>query len=192
MQHDRYLECNGQTFSASKFPKLYKALGTNRVPNYQGVFLRGYGSQRYSQNNGNQIGNTSTNYSSGNLGSIQGDATREFMTWATGLWASNLIHGHPIDNAGSTSRWRWLHNYSLIPKHGIGNTESGHVYRYTYTPESCGENGCSGGSLNERVIDVPYSDYSEWGWVMAHSEAMPTANEIRPINIAVRYFIKAK
>lgn len=159
MQHDRYLECNGQTFSASKFPKLYKALGTNRVPNYQGVFLRGYGSQRYSQNNGNQIGNTSTNYSSGNLGSIQGDATREFMTWATGLWASNLIHGRPIDNAGSTSSWRWLHNYSLIPKHGIG---------------------------------VPYTDYSEWGWVMAHSEAMPTANEIRPINIAVRYFIKAK
>ena len=43
MTNGNYLECNGQAFDTSKYKKLYKALGTNHVPDYRGVFLRGYG-----------------------------------------------------------------------------------------------------------------------------------------------------
>lgn len=46
------------------------------TPNYQGVFLRGYGSQSYSQVNGSIMGQTETVYSSDSLGVIQGDAIR--------------------------------------------------------------------------------------------------------------------
>jgi microcystin-dependent protein len=53
-----YLRCNGQSFSTSSYPKLYKALGNNRVPNYDGEFLRGAGNGR------------------GSVGSTQGDAIR--------------------------------------------------------------------------------------------------------------------
>lgn len=61
-----WLVCNGQSTAA--YPKL-KAIVGNNVPNYQGVFLRGYGSQ------------TSTHYgtvthSSAGLGELQGDAIR--------------------------------------------------------------------------------------------------------------------
>jgi len=47
------------------------------VPNYQGMFLRGYGSQAHAQENGSTIGITSTTHASGSLGVAQGDATRK-------------------------------------------------------------------------------------------------------------------
>lgn len=50
-------------------------IGVN-VPNYQGMFLRGYGSQIHTKNNGSTVGNTATNHASGNLGTVQGDAIR--------------------------------------------------------------------------------------------------------------------
>ena len=50
-----YLPCDGNQYSASSYPNLFNVLGEMyggdsnqgwfRVPNYQGVFLRGYGSQ---------------------------------------------------------------------------------------------------------------------------------------------------
>ena len=49
---DNWLECNGQSFDTSKYPELYKILGSNKVPNYQGMFLRGYGSQTVNQYEG--------------------------------------------------------------------------------------------------------------------------------------------
>lgn len=47
-----WLECDGQTFSKTQFPQLFETLGTTKVPDYRGMFLRGYGSQTYSQDNG--------------------------------------------------------------------------------------------------------------------------------------------
>ena len=68
----------GQTYSA-----LSGIVGT-KTPNYQGMFLRGYGSQAYAQNNGSTVGVTSTTYSSGALGQVQGDAMRIiFGGWHT-------------------------------------------------------------------------------------------------------------
>lgn len=59
-----WLECNGQAFNTSQNPKLYAALGRGNVPDYRGLFLRGWahGSGAYDPDAGRAIG------------SIQGDA----------------------------------------------------------------------------------------------------------------------
>ena len=38
-----FFACNGQTFSATDYPKLYDVLGTRTVPDYRGLFMRGTG-----------------------------------------------------------------------------------------------------------------------------------------------------
>ena len=57
------------------YPELFVLLG-GQVPDLRGLFLRGYGSQTYAQNNGSTVGITSTMHSSGTLGLVQGDGTR--------------------------------------------------------------------------------------------------------------------
>lgn len=37
-----WLECNGQVFNTTDNPQLFAALGTNSVPDYRGLFLRGW------------------------------------------------------------------------------------------------------------------------------------------------------
>ncbi|WP_455654323.1 hypothetical protein [Phascolarctobacterium sp.] len=83
-----WLLCNGQ--SCALFPELVKILGKSTVPNYQGIFLRGYGSQ------------VSTHYgtvthSSAALGELQGDAIRNiYGSWNSGQyqWSSDgAIYG---------------------------------------------------------------------------------------------------
>lgn len=70
-----WLECNGQNFDPTVYPELFAIVGPT-VPDLRGLFLRGYGSQAYAQNNGTTVGVTSTLHSSGQLGQVQGDATR--------------------------------------------------------------------------------------------------------------------
>ena len=65
---DNWLECNGQSISSAVYPELVGVIGWN-IPNYQGVFLRGYGGQ------------TSYHYGavghwSAGLGELQGDTIR--------------------------------------------------------------------------------------------------------------------
>jgi hypothetical protein len=72
---NKWLECNGQSVSSSVYPELFALVGGN-VPDYRGLFLRGHGSQAHAQNNGSTVGVTSTTHSSGALGTVQGDATR--------------------------------------------------------------------------------------------------------------------
>ena len=89
-----WLECNGQSFSTTQFPQLYETLGTTRVPDYQGMFLRGYGEQDYAQVNGlvatyeglsdidgkrTYASPTNTTYFSGDIGKIQGDSSRRVI-----------------------------------------------------------------------------------------------------------------
>ncbi len=47
------------------------------MPDYRGIFLRGYGSLSYAQLNGTLNGVTTTTYTSSALGVIQGDAIRD-------------------------------------------------------------------------------------------------------------------
>ena len=78
-----WLLCNGQSCSA--YPELVKVLGKSTVPNYQGIFLRGYGSQ-VSTHYG------TVNHSSAALGELQGDAIRNiYGSWDNGIntWNSD-------------------------------------------------------------------------------------------------------
>jgi hypothetical protein len=74
--YENWLECNGQ--STAGYPDLAAIVGAT-VPNYKGMFLRGYGSQNHSKNNGSTVGVTGTTHSSGDLGAIQGDAIRNIV-----------------------------------------------------------------------------------------------------------------
>lgn len=80
--YDEYfLDCDGRTIQAADYPELVRVLAGEeatscRIPNYGGLFLRGYGSQQHTQNNGSLIGATATTHSSGELGEVQGDAIR--------------------------------------------------------------------------------------------------------------------
>lgn len=138
------MECDGQTTAA--YPALAAIVG-GTVPDYRGMFLRGYGSQNYSQMNGSLNGVTSTNYSSGLLGIIQGDAARNI----TGTFAAKA------------------HSFN------IGVNTTGAFYDLGWG------NGAVGGGSPQ-----PHA------WGFDTSRVIPTANEIRPVNIAVRYLIKAQ
>jgi hypothetical protein len=66
-------------------------LGKASVPDFRGLFLRGYGSQNHTQNNGTTVGVTSTLYASGSLGTVQGDAIRNITGEVLSNDDENLI-----------------------------------------------------------------------------------------------------
>ncbi len=76
-----WLECNGQSITKDQYPKLTAVLagtgaGQATIPDLRGLFLRGYGQQSHSQNNGSEAGVTATVHKSGSLLNVQGDAMR--------------------------------------------------------------------------------------------------------------------
>lgn len=174
MTHGDYLECNGQAFDPKKYPRLYKALGDNHVPDYRGVFLRGYGAR-------------DGKHESGSLGSVQGDATIEYKTWATGYYdPQDFVF---VDYSGTSLYWNVFHSYSTI---GFQNLESDpirrNIYKYRLVPGS--EN--SSPQLIEESYPINYNYGAYAYWIMSNRKVAPIADEIRPINVAVRYFIKAR
>lgn len=146
-----WLECNGQYFQQSAYPKLYEVLGTNRVPNLQGLYLRGYGSQSHIQNNGSIIGSTNTTHRSGALQSVQGDSIRE-------------IYG--------TFKFESLPSGSVSPYYGH-----------------------AGAFYTVGINDGHSATGRDPGNYLSHfyaSRVTPVSNEVRPVSMAVRYFIRAK
>lgn len=144
-----WMECNGQFFEIAAYQDLYIALGqTNRVPDYRGLFLRGYGSQTHIQNNGSLIGNTRTTHTSGQLGQIQGDAIRN-------------IYGE-VQAAGFEER------------DDIHSRVTGCCY------------------INQKYdIGSPGGEDFDYGFGLDASRIVPTANEVRVVNTAVRYLIRS-
>lgn len=139
-----WLECNGQAIpSGLEYKEIRQIYGSN-LPDYRGVFLRGYGSITYSQNNGSRVGITATTHSSGALGYIQGDSIRN----ATGQSGATIGGGH----SGIIYTKGVPEVYWIASAHTLGT----------------------------------YSTYIDF------SRVLPTANEIRPINKAVRYIIKVR
>ena len=144
-----WLECNGQ--SASAYPALVAVLGKNTVPDYRGVFLRGYGSVTT-----NHFGNVV--HESNSLGSIQGDAMIQLPTSyfyaALGRIGSDYASESQQNAFSCSGAFSYISTYNTAMK--TGNSDN-------------------------------------WGrkYKLDFSGAIPTANEIRPVNIAVRYFIKA-
>ena len=175
-------------------------LGSNKTPNFQGMFLRGAGSQSFTQDNGdlNETGNN-TVYSSGSIGSIQGDGMRRLYGGAGPFQFTNPnnieygIYGNYMKFAG------------VGGSHELGFGSSGSVGPFApipYMEYSLSGDPESGYTLSSSInyfegisTLTEYSDSTAWttmwvGW--DSSWAAPTANEIRPVNIAVKYYIRAK
>lgn len=139
-ENGTWLECNGQSCAA--YPELVRALGSDTVPDYRGVFLRGLGSV------------TSTHYGtvqhqSSELGELQGDAIRNIYGDFSTLDAGDIEY--------PTGAFQHAIDKSIV--------NCGHVaWSSTY---------------NDYLVS--FNAYY----------VVPTANEDRPINRAVRYFIKA-
>jgi hypothetical protein len=132
-----WLDCNGQAFSAATYPELYAALGTTVVPNYAGMFLRGYGGQYSYHYN-------TVYHSSDGLGVVQGDAIR------------NIVGSFVTDMDFQKSSGAFYAGGSDTVDYG--------------------------GSGNDGEIDM----------IFDASSVVPTALENRPVNVAVRYLIRAK
>ena len=137
---DNWLECNGQSISSAVYPELVALIGWN-VPNYQGVFLRGYGGQ------------TSYHYGavghwSAGLGELQGDGIREISA-----------------------------SFSTGGQHGIGGAS--------------GSFGVTGGQGYDWKYGGTGNHY--WGGIDFYaSRVTPVVGEVRPVNRAVRYLIRAR
>jgi len=133
----------------STFPLVYPELATvygARVPDLQGLFLRGWGSQSHNKNNGSTIGNTTTNHQSAALGTIQGDAIRNItgtFTLRYGTYGRPPVSVFSVANSG----------------YDAGFTPSGNRPTEQYTFDA--------------------------------SRMIPTTIENRPVNMAVRFLVKA-
>jgi hypothetical protein len=114
------------------------------VPDLQGLFLRGYGSQSHAQENGSTVGVTSTTHVSGALGSVQGDTIRNITA------TFSFKAGNPARSFEGAS-------YPIAP----------------------------GGQSHDN--DGPSIEASGFD----ASRVVPIANEIRPVNTAVRFLIRA-
>ena len=211
-----WLECNGQYFEPDRFPQLYKSLGSDHVPNYQGMFLRGYGEQQYTQINGSLSyydanGNlvngynipSTTIHKSASIGEIQGDSMRHmyFPTDYSPMRVDNLYDFINVD-AGQN----WYHR-SYPSGGGTANatySENSQLYNiyyplkpYHYRYELSGDSK-SGYSLTERREDSPSEDFvlqnNTIFTATEHDSSIitPTSNEIRPVNVTVKFMIKAK
>lgn len=138
---DNWMECNGQSISSAVYPELVGVVGGN-VPNYQGVFLRGYGGQ------------TSYHYGavghwSAGLGELQGDGIREI--WGELSYLPRSRDGE-VGQSGSLAFWNEGRNQWM---NDAGKAPSGAMNFYA-------------------------------------SRSTPVVGEVRPVNRAVRYLIRAR
>ena len=139
-----WLECNGQ--SCSKYPQLVAVLGKSTVPDYRGVFLRGYGSHT-----SNHYG--AVTHTSAALGILQGDAIRNITGQFSGITSGRSLGKYP---------------------NGIEVFKLLNISQQSFKPDYANDN-------TEMKSDISFDT----------SRVVPTSNENRPINIAVRYLIKA-
>ena len=220
-----WLECNGQTIP-SQYKRLRELVG-DKTPDYQGVFLRGYGSQAAVTNQGSLNGNSRQTYSSDVLGKVQGDAIRPIRGQWGGMfhdtrgWLETALPHFAL--RGSTDAY-YSYPYASDPNKVVES--DGYIYAYCSTYElffggqalfdnnvwvlkqppkkyrldgdNCsGGESCSGSSLS--LAEEDDTESGEYHQVWAPSDmafwsdlSTPGAHEDRPVNIAVRYFIKAR
>ena len=131
----------GINITDSVYPELVALIGWN-VPNYQGVFLRGYGGQ------------TSYHYGtvghwSAGLGELQGDGIREI--WGELSYLPRSRDGE-VGQSGSLAFWNEGRNQWM---NDAGKAPSGAMNFYA-------------------------------------SRSTPVVGEVRPVNRAVRYLIRAR
>ena len=221
LHNDHWLECNGQAVTQAEYPRLYELLmkttGKNLVPDYQGMFLRGLGKQTYSQYNGVGLG-TSTTYRSGDLGATQGDSVRNIKALLGEQQLADFgANGYYY---GESSNIFYLDPYRLghRPEMAAFPLLSGDHNQIPYlaSSQNFGEGWANALKKEHYKLNVSYGDAGGVHYVsgidvetteeypeltmrnmsdyisMDLSLGTPTAEEIRPVNKAVRYMIKAK
>lgn len=137
------------------------------MPDLRGLFLRGYGEQSHTQNNGTNVGETKTIHTSGTLGTIQGDAVR--------LSGNKGSFGFRIQATGASGN-------PFVP---LGHFVADGVFSTT---------------IDNSVQMLYINSWLSWAGSSKRysstvnfdlSNSTPTSNEIRPVNMAVRYLIRA-
>lgn len=214
-----WLECNGQAID-TKYTRLRELVG-DHTPNYQGVFLRGYGSQKanviYSRNHlggDNNLPNLVQTFHSDSLGKIQTDSIRPNVgaftdilsvdSGGTNYW--NNLYNYPIWGGDwYKSVYDGYSDYNIASDGGMVDAAAGVVknggwsdelYFLNHPPKKYSLDGDSESGYN--LIEKNDDDLGYY--VKVHVNCIgyrtdigiPDATEIRPINIAVRYFIKAR
>lgn len=96
-QKEKWLKCDGTIFDTNKFNLLYSVLGTNRVPDYRGLFLRGEGGNAASI--GTSQGDSISSHSHG-----LSSHTHKFDDHHTGIDRPGYPHQFPMDPSAGRVR----------------------------------------------------------------------------------------
>ena len=207
-----WLECNGQSIP-SQYKRLRELVG-DKTPNYQGVFLRGAGSQTVSAVQ-NAIETKNQTFSSGSLGEIQTDAMRpiRYNTNRMLIWddrRKGLVQSNPVPVPGAANRWLGVAYTStsraVASLMATATWFDEDIWALKQAPKKYHLESSGGGTDNEgNALPVTYTLVEEedtesgrtvniWGsdWAGWSDMAVPIDDETRPINIAVKYFIKAR
>ena len=205
-----WLECNGQVVDNFKYRKLASMM--SHVPDYRGVFLRGLGNITTPDSYYGSV-----NHSSDSLSMVQGDSSRELDGDVGYLIYGSATHGGDGGGVGfhppgsqlmSKNQPFWHPDHSLasqiysyaIPQSNYSDYEyystsySNFWYnaltKYEYTLEGDKDIGYS---LSKKEIHPALLFGNSSGAVYFDvSRVWPVSHEFRPVNKAVKYFIKAK
>ena len=208
-----WLECNGQTIP-SKYKRLRELIGS-KTPDYRGMFLRGYGSQAATVPAGTLVGGRRQTFSSGSLGEVQGDAIRHIRgQWAGPLsfdygWrAKNLSHYlFSSDTKAYNSAVfgdesfgdGYLNASDSTVQIGFDGDYYKKIWVLTRPPKRYELHGHGGDYASYSLSEQDDTDSGEYKQLWQPSDIAlwpelksPAAHENRPVNVAVRYFIKAR
>lgn len=233
-----WLECNGQAIP-SQYKKLIALIGS-KTPNYQGVFLRGYGSQTLSSWQNFPMKQSNQKYFSGPLGQPVQDSVRAAWAVIPGVMMMDAqakvqkTWNRPIRpdyySDGKPVWWQIENTYlsqfrlngliaaktsdNAIVTSGMlnkpSNTFSKKVWVLTRPPvkSTVDRNGNVQTVADNDSGEWHYIDSADWGWDLGYymntnmkyyednfNQGTALVNggmEIRPVNVAIRYFIKAR
>lgn len=116
---DGWLECNGQVFNTGQNPKLYGVLGRNVVPDYRGLFLRGWahGSGSYDPDYNRAAGSIQRDAMQPIVGTIHSDKGLELPS-STGVFTTSFqpksATGHTSKTYGGATTWTF--NSALVTR----------------------------------------------------------------------------
>lgn len=219
-----WLECNGQSIP-SEYRRLRELVGSH-TPDYQGVFLRGYGSQsgtiKPTYPWANMMNENNQTFHSGALGELVTDATRDtkgnLHGVITSYYDSAELYNYffreslHIPNLG-WGEWYLVpfddNNFDVVNETGAFCADSADIfapwwiatrppkkYRLEGGGGGGGEEGGGGSTYTlveeEDTEGGEYRNFMRVGWTNWNALQMQVDDEIRPVNKAVRYFIKAR
>jgi len=170
-----WLECNGQAIpNGIEYEQIRQIYGEN-LPDYRGVFLRGYGSITHTQNwtdVDNNSQSSTTTHTSSEVGVIQADTMRL-------IYGSFNSMGHPP--------WDVVTQGAFSDASHMGKGSRDGYETNVYAPNST---TTTIGAI--RSLKNGKGFLSGWSYWLNSSRIAPSSNEVRPINVAVRYIIKVK